>query len=307
MNLDNFFNNRDAREEKKQHHITQNDQVPLRPYPPLIINACLTGIVPTKSSTPFVPISVAEIIEDAIKVYDAGARIVHIHARDANGIQTSDAREYEKIIVGIRCERPDMVCCVTTSGRNIKDIKQRAEVLHITGKGKPDMASLTLGSLNFLSGASVNTIDTIEYLAATMKENKIKPELEIFDYGMVNLAKYLERHEIISGKKYFNILLGNLNTAPASIQSLSMITESLPENALWAATGIGQFQLPINATAVASGGHVRVGIEDSIYYDYQESVLATNENLVKRIVRISKELQRPIATAQETRAMLSLN
>ena len=306
MDLDNFFKNIQAKEEKKQHYIAQHDPVPLRPYPSLIINACLTGMVPTKSSTPFVPISTDEIIEDAIKVYDAGARIVHIHARDANGIPTSDACEYEKIITGIRRERPDMVCCATTSGRNIIDVKQRAEVLHITGKGKPDMASLTLGSLNFLSGASVNTIDTIEYLAMTMKENHIKPELEIFDYGMVNLAKYLERHEIISGRKYFNILLGNLNTAPATIQSLSMITESLPENSLWAATGIGQFQLPINVMAIASGGHVRIGIEDSIYYDHQESILTTNENLVKRVVRIAQQLQRPVATAQETRAMLNI-
>ena len=123
---------------------------------------------------------------------------------------------------------------------------------------------------------------------------------------MINLAKYLERHNIISGKKYFNILLGNLNTAPATLASLSMITENLPHNSLWAATGIGSFQLPVNVTAIASGGNVRVGLEDTVHYDYNEKKLATNEELVKRIVRISNELQRPIATPEEARAMIGL-
>lgn len=307
MDLDDFFKNKSAKEKKRQKYIAKSDPAPLQPYSPLIINTCLTGMIPTKSSTPFVPISTDEIIEDAIKAYDSGARIIHIHARRSDGLPTSDAKEYEKIITGIRRERPDVICCASTSGRNIKDVAQRTEVLHITGTGKPDMASLTLGSLNFLSGASVNTIDTIEFLATTMNEKNIKPELEVFDYGMVNLAKYLERHEIITGNKYFNILLGNLNTSSATIQNLSMLTESLPENSIWAATGLGQFQLPINVAAIAAGGHVRVGIEDSIYYDYNESILATNESLIKRVVRISDELQRPIATPQEVRSRLDLN
>lgn len=306
MDLNSYYKNRQTMEEKKNTYIQENDPPPLSTYPPLIINVCLTGMMPTKTLTHHVPVSVDEIIEDAIKVYDAGARIVHLHARDADGVPVSDARYYEDIISGIRREREDMICCTTTSGRNISDISQRTEVLYLTGSAKPDMASLTLGSLNFLTGASVNSIETVEHLALTMKENDIKPELEVFDYGMINLAKYLERHDIISGKKYFNILLGNLNTAPATLTSLSMMTENLPQNSLWAATGIGSFQLPINVTAIASGGHVRVGLEDSIYFDYQESILATNEDLVKRVARIAEELQRPIATPDEARSMIGL-
>lgn len=307
MDLKDFFKNRQAMTERKNNYIQENDPAPLSSYPPLIINACLTGMIPMKTVTPYVPISADEIIEDAVKVYDAGARIVHLHARDANGQPVSDAKYFEKIISGIRRERKDLICCVTTSGRNISDVKQRAEVLYLTGDAKPDMASLTLGSLNFLTGASVNTIETVEYLAMTMQENQIKPEMEIFDYGMINLAKYLERHDIISGKKYFNILLGNMNTAPATLASLSMITENLPQNSLWAATGIGNFQLPINVMAIASGGHVRVGLEDSIYYDYNENTLATNENLIKRVARVAEELQRPIATADEAKKMIGLS
>lgn len=306
MDLNDYFKNRKKMHERKNNYIQENDPAPLSNFHPLIINSCPTGMIPRKTLTPHVPISADEIIEDAIKVYDAGASIIHIHARDSDGEPISDAKLYEKIISGIRRERKNMICCVTTSGRNISDVRKRAEVLYLTGDAKPDMASLTLGSLNFLSGASVNTIATVEYLAMTMKENNIKPELEIFDYGMINLAKYLERHNIISGKKYFNILLGNLNTAPATLSSLSMITDNLPSNSIWAATGIGSFQFPVNVTAIASGGHVRVGLEDSIYYDYNEKVLATNEDLVKRVVRISNELQRPIATAEEARRMIGI-
>ncbi|MBN2825320.1 MAG: GNAT family N-acetyltransferase [Campylobacterales bacterium] len=306
LDLVYYMQNRDKKEGFKRDYIQNNDPHPLSHYEPLIINVALTGVVPTKTLTKYVPISVDEIIEDAIKVHDAGASIVHLHARDTNGIMTSDARYYEAIISGIKKERPNLICCATTSGRDGQSIEQRAEVLYLTGDAKPDMASLTLGSLNFLSGASINSIDTVTELAYTMKEQDIKPELEIFDAGMVNLAKYLERHDIISGTKYFNILLGNLNSAAATIKDLSHIYTSLPNNSIWAAAGLGEFQLPMNIASIVAGGHVRVGLEDNIYYNQKENILTTNEELVKRIVRIAQELQREIATPNKTRKQLGL-
>ncbi|MFC1670689.1 GNAT family N-acetyltransferase [Spirochaetota bacterium] len=304
--LDKFFVNRKDNETRIQQYIKLNDPVPLVPFAPLIINVCLTGMVPTKLGNPHVPISVEEIISDAIKVHDAGAQVVHLHARDKSGHPVSDAAYYEQIICSLRKERPELICCVTASGRNEADFEKRAEVLYLSGAAKPDMASLTLGSINFLNGPSVNSINTIERLAMIMKERGIKPELEVFDAGMVNLAKYLERHRIISGIKYFNILLGNLNTAPATLASLSSIAGSLPKDSLWAAGGLGQFQLPMNAAAIAGGGHVRVGIEDSIYFDYNKEVVASNVMLVQRIVRLAEELQRPLATSEEARTMIGL-
>jgi uncharacterized protein (DUF849 family)/GNAT superfamily N-acetyltransferase len=306
MDLEDYMRNRSDREARRLAYIERNDPNPLSPYPPLIINACLTGMVPTKISNPNVPTTPDEIIEDAVRVFDAGARLVHIHARDRNGEPTPDAKIYEKIIAGIRRERPGMVCCVTTSGRNWRKFEQRTEVLLLEGISKPDMASLTLGSLNFFSGASLNSIEMIERLAMTMKEKEIKPEIEVFDTGMINLARYLERNGIISGKKYFNILLGNINTAPATIGTLASMASSLPDNSVWAAAGLGQFQLPVNAAAVVAGGHVRTGIEDSIFYDYRREIPATNEILVRRIVRIASEMQRRVATPGETRIMLGL-
>jgi 3-keto-5-aminohexanoate cleavage enzyme len=306
LDLQEYFNNKEKRIARIENYIEENDPKPLSSYNPLIINVCLTGMIPTKRSTKYVPISPEEIIEDAVKVYDAGASIVHIHARDENGEPTPKAKYYEEIIIGIRKYRPDLICCVTTSGRNWKDFESRAEVLNLSGDAKPDMASLTLGSLNFISGASVNTIEMVERLAMYMKEKGIKPELEVFDLGMINLAKYMQRHEILGDNNYFNLLLGNLNTAPANMETVASIYNALPNNSTWAVAGLGKFQLPMNTAAIIAGGHVRVGLEDSIYYDYAQTTLTSNEDLVKRIVRISHELQRKISTCKQTREMIRL-
>jgi uncharacterized protein (DUF849 family) len=279
----------------------------MSPWPPLIINVCPTGMIPTRASTPHVPLSVEEIIRDAIAVADAGAQMVHLHARDeATAQPTSDTRYFERILTGIRRERPELICCVTTSGRNWPEFERRSEVLLLKGAAKPDMASLTLGSLNFLTGPSSNAIHTIERLAMCMRENDIKPELEIFDTGMINLAKYLERHGILSGTKYFNLLLGNLNTAAATIGDLSHLVAALPEDSVWAAAGLGAFQLPMNVAAILAGGNVRVGLEDNIHYDAGRSRLATNLELVQRLVRISQEFERPLASCAQVRTMLGL-
>lgn len=306
LDLVGYMGNKEGIAQTKERYITSHDPYPLSAYPPLIINVALTGMVPTKISTPYVPVSVDEIIMDAIRVHDAGASMVHLHARDLEGKPISEARYYEDILMGIRRERPNLICCVTTSGRGGQTFEARSEVLHLTGKAKPDMASLTLGSLNFLSGPSINSLETVQRLAMLMKEKKIVPELEVFDTGMVNVAKYLERHNIISGMKYFNILLGNLNTASATLNDLAYIYTSLPENSIWAAAGLGNFQLPINTAAIVAGGHVRVGLEDNIYYDAHKRTLATNTILVERIVRIAHEIGREIATPTYVRGLLKL-
>lgn len=306
MDLKLYMKNKGIREKEKIEYISSHEPNPLTPYSPLIINVALTGMIPTKRLTPYIPISTDEIIEDAIKVHDAGASIVHLHARDKQGEPISDARYYEEIITSIRKERPELICCATTSGRGGQSFEERSEVLHLTGAAKPDMASLSLGSLNFLSGPSINSLETIQRLAILMQDKNIKPELEIFDSGMVNVAKYLERHQIISGKKYFNILLGNLNTAAATINELSHIYLSLPEDSIWAAAGLGNFQLPMNMAAIIAGGNVRIGLEDNIYYDSERKTLANNVELVKRIIRISNELERSIATPQVARNLLGL-
>ncbi len=232
--------------------------------------------------------------------------MVHIHARNEMGEPTFDEKYFESIIKGIRKQRPKLICCATTSGRNWNEFEKRSAVLYLDKDARPDMASLTTGSMNFFNQASINDPTMIQRLAIAMKEQGVKPELEVFDLGMVNFMKYMERNKIIEGVKFVNILLGNINTARADIRDLSLIVSSLPDNSIWAATGLGQFQLPMNTAAILAGGHVRVGIEDSIYYDYNKNVLASNVELVKRITRIASELQRPIASIDQTREMLGL-
>ncbi|HXK62480.1 MAG TPA: GNAT family N-acetyltransferase, partial [Acidobacteriota bacterium] len=202
LDLDAYFHRLD-RTRWASEYVARNEPHPLSPYPPLVINVCLTGMVPEKKAAPFVPISVEEIVEDAVRVFDAGARVVHVHARDAEGKPTWDARVYERIFRGIRRERPELICCASTSGRLWSDFERRSEVLYLDGPAKPDFASLTLGSLNFINGPSVNSLDTIVRLAETMRERGILPELEVFDVGMIGVAKYLERKGVITGRKYF--------------------------------------------------------------------------------------------------------
>lgn len=304
--LDRYFAVCEGQERDRQAYITANDAHPLAPYPPLIINVCLTGMIPTRALTPHVPLSVDEIIADAVAVHDAGASIVHIHARDATGQPTPDPALFEKIITGIRRERPQLICAATTSGRNWSDFERRSAVLHLDIDARPDMGSLTLGSLNFLTGASTNSIEMVERLALAMKDQGVKPELEVFDLGMLNLARYLERNGLIGGRKYFNLMLGNLNTAPATLGSLATLVAALPADSVWGAAGLGSFQLPMNAAAIIGGGHVRVGLEDSIFFDNARTRLATNRQLVERVVRLAGELQRPVATTTEARALCGL-
>jgi 3-keto-5-aminohexanoate cleavage enzyme len=171
----------------------------------------------------------------------------------------------------------------------------------------PDMASLTLGSLNFPQHPSVNSLETIKTLATSMRERGIVPELEIFEPGFVNTAKYLARKGYLSTPLYFCLLLGSLGTISANLSDLSYLVQTLPCKSNWTATGIGRFQTQINVAAILMGGHVRVGVEDSIFYNYPKKELATNTMLVKRIVRIAEELNRDIASPSEAREILGLD
>jgi uncharacterized protein (DUF849 family) len=272
----------------------------------LIINAAISGMIPGKRDTPHVPISPEEIIADTIRCYKAGASIVHLHVRDENGKPTYKASAYEEIIPQIRKKCKGIIICVTTSGRIIKTFKYRSQVLNLEGDCKPDMASLALGSMNFTKQASINSPRMIERLASLMLEKGIKPELEIFETGMINYATYLKRYGLLKGTLYFNFLLGSLGTMPARISDLDHLISTLPDDSVWAGAGIGRFQLPVNITSIIKGGHVRVGLEDTIYFDSDKKVLATNEQLIKRLVEFSKKMGRDIAASDEARTILGL-
>lgn len=275
-------------------------------YQPLIINACLTGTVHAKRDNPNLPVSTEEIIRDALEVTAAGAAILHLHVRDAEGRPAWQPEKYVPIIEGIRRHHRQVIICVTTSGRLFGDLEQRAAVLALDGPAKPDMASLTVGSFNFPAVTSVNEPGIIPQLAGRMREKNIMPELEIFEPGMLNYALYLAGKDLLPGSCYLNFILGSLGTSGARMLDLANMARDVPADWTWAAAGIGRYQLPVNMAALVMGGHVRVGLEDNVYYDYREKTMATNRSLVERIVRLAGELGRPVATPDEARKLLNL-
>jgi len=276
------------------------------PTEPLIINAALTGMVPRPERVPHVPVSPQEIVDDASRCLDAGAGIVHLHARDHAGDPDWRRETYERFLPEIRARRPDAVLCVSTSGRTFPELERRAHVLSLTGDARPDLASLTLGSLNFRHEASVSSPDTILRLAERMREAKIKPELEVFDSGMAQLAHELLERGLVEPPLYVNLLLGGPNTAPARIRDLAHLVDSLPPDTVWAAGGFGAFQLPVNGMAVFAGGHVRTGLEDNPWLDHSARAPATNVALVDRAARLAELAGRPLAGPGQVRRALGL-
>jgi len=193
------------------------------------------------------------------------------------------------------------------SGRAFVEFEKRSEPLRLEGDSKPDMGSLTLSSLNFNKQASINTPEMIQRLAKKMMDNGIRPELEAFDLGMINYATYLIHKGLLKPPYYFNLILGNIACAQANMMSLGLMVKELPEGSLWSAGGIGEWQLQMNAMALVAGGGVRAGLEDNIYYDRQKASLATNRQLIERILIISQALGLVPYSHKETRALLGLN
>jgi 3-keto-5-aminohexanoate cleavage enzyme len=277
--------------------------------PPLIINLAGTGMVPTKADNSAVPITPEEIAEDCARCHALGVSIFHLHARDEAGAPTWRPEVYRRIVLGVRARCPDAILCVSTSGRNFKRFEERSAVLELDGDARPDMASLTLGSLNFPSQASVNEPAMIKALAEKMAARGIVPELEVFDFGMLDYGKFLIERGILRPPYYFNLLLGSLGTLSATPFHLSSLVRDLPAAATsvtWAGAGIGRYQFFVNSLAVTMGGHVRVGLEDNLFLDPGKERPASNPALVERLVRLAEALGRPVATPQQARAMIGL-
>ena len=229
----------------------------------LIINAAITGCVLTKNDTPYLPVSVDEIVR-CVKILESlGVTIVHLHARDDHQAPSYQAKDYIKLVEAVRAATPDMLICVSLSGRHESRLEMRAAAL----QSKPEFASLTLGSMNFISGPSINAPDTIQGLAEQIYIANAIPELEVFEAGFIHYANYLISKKILKPPHYFNLIFGSLGTAPLDLLGLGHMISMLPTGAVWSVGGLGQWQLSANSLAIASGGHVRVGLEDNIYYN----------------------------------------
>lgn len=272
----------------------------------LVINFTPTGMVPTKELTPHVPASPTEIVDSIHEAWEMGISMVHLHARDEDGVPSSEPEHYGEIIRSIRKFAPDLVVCVSLSGRLVKSIQQRAAPLRLDGDAKPDMGSLTLSSLNFPQQSSENSPDAVKGLAMMMQRHGVLPELEAFDTGMLNYARYLERKGYLNGPHYVNLIMGNIASAQADLLHAGMLVNELPEQCLWAFGGIGATQLRANTLGIAMGGGVRVGLEDNIFLDEGKTRLATNAELLERIHAIAAQFSRKCMPASVLRERLQL-
>jgi 3-keto-5-aminohexanoate cleavage enzyme len=272
-----------------------------------LLNFTPTGMLPTKAMTPLVPVNAAEIVTQVLEAAELGANVAHLHARDSQTGEPTHRKEvYAEIISGIRRHNRDLILSVSTSGRTIVEFEKRSEVLELTGGLKPDFGSLTLSSLNFNKQASINTPQMIQGLAEKMLARGIRPELEAFDLGMINYAKYLIKKGLIRPPHYFNLILGNIACAQANLLSLGLMVNELPPDSLWSVGGVGDAQLKMNAMAIVAGGGVRVGIEDNIWFDEERTVPASNRELVERVLIIGRALGRRPYPPREARALLGL-
>jgi 3-keto-5-aminohexanoate cleavage enzyme len=261
-----------------------------------------TGMVPTRAQTPYVPLTPAEIASDVAAAAQIGITTVHLHARDEAGAPAWDRNIYAEIIERVRSNNPELVINVSTSGRTWSELEKRADVLALDGDLKPDMASLTMSSLNFMSGASVNAPDVIRGLARIMRDRGITPELEIFDLGMLNFASVLRKEGLLVGPVAANVFFGNVAGLQPTLTEYGVAVERLPELVTWCGAGLGAYQATAQAIAINSGGGVRVGLEDGIHLDRGRQVLARNLDLVERVHAMMNLSDRSYMSSADYRA-----
>ena len=244
---------------------------------PLVINLCPTGMIPTRSMTPFVPVSPAEIIEQVHECYEIGITIAHLHARDQSEKPTWKKSVYQEIFEGVRKYCPELIICGSTSGRNFPEFEKRSGVIEL----KPDMCSLTLSSLNFVNQASMNEPYMIQNLLIKMNEYGVHPELECFDLGMINYGKFLINKGLAKGPYYFNLLFGNIAGMQSIETHFNAALSSVPEGSWVGIAGIGKYQIPSCTWGIRNNLGVRIGIEDSVWFNKERKELNTNAGLVK--------------------------
>ncbi|MEF8720096.1 MAG: 3-keto-5-aminohexanoate cleavage protein [Candidatus Accumulibacter necessarius] len=266
----------------------------------LIITAALTGAEVTREQQPALPVMPDEIAAAAEACVRAGASIVHLHARRPDGTPTQDKAVYREIIAAIRA-RCDVIIQVSTGGAVGMTPAERLAPVTLA----PEMATLSMGSVNFGSDVFLNHPADMTVFARTMREHGVKPELEIFDSGMLTTAERWIKQGLLDPAVHVDLVLGVPGAMAATPESLMFLRAQLPAGATWTVAGIGPAQLPLGAMAILLGGHVRVGFEDNIFFRKGE-LAVSNAQLVARIARISHEMERPVATPDEARAILGL-
>jgi 3-keto-5-aminohexanoate cleavage enzyme len=266
---------------------------------PLIITVAPVGAELTPDQTPHLAVTPQQLGEVARKAQEAGASIIHVHCRNDDGTNTHDVARFNAAYDAIRAQS-DLIVQFSTGGAIGMTPEERASVLAL----HPEMATLTCGTVNFGDDVFENSFPIMRGILKKMIEFGVRPELEIFDKGHLSNARRLEMEGLLTFPQHVDFVLGVPGGLDATTANLVDLAEALPSGCTWSVAGIGRMQLPMAMTALAMGGHVRVGLEDNIYYS--KGRLATNEELVARVARLAGELGRPVATPSQARNLLGL-
>ena len=267
----------------------------------LIITVALTGNVPTKKMNSNLPVTPVEIAADVAACADAGACLFHVHARDQEQKPTLELAVYKRIVAAIKQTAPNVILQLSTGARAGTDPEARVNPVRLL----PEMASFTTGSNNLPGIVYANAPEFIEYLATVFRDTGVKPEIEVFEAGMINNALFLHNKGLIGAPLHFDFVLGAPGAIAAGVRSLVFLSESIPAGATWTVAGIGKAEIPMATAAIVMGGHVRVGMEDNLRMP--DGSPAANPRLVEKVVAIAREVGRDIASPAEARRILSLD
>lgn len=267
---------------------------------PLMITAAICGAEVFRDQTPYVPYSPTELAEEAVRCSQAGATMVHLHVREADGSPSQRAELFGETMALIRARCPILVQ-FSTGGAVGMSVAERADALKL----RPDMATLTTGSVNFGDDIFANALPMVRQIALRMAEFGVRPELECFDTGMVDTALRLVKEGQIPSPSHFNLVMGMAGGMGGTAHHLDFVRTLLPADCTWSVAGIGRFELPLAQRAIAVGGHVRVGLEDNVYLS--KGVLANGSyELVQAVAELARLAGRPLATVPQARQLLRL-
>ena len=268
----------------------------------LIISACICGAEVTKEHNPAVPYTVEEIANEAYGAYKAGASIIHLHVRYDDGTPTQDVERFRECFEAIRAKCPDVIIQPSTGGAVGMSNDERLQPITLM----PEMATLDCGTCNFGGDdIFVNTENMIKDFGEKMIARGIKPEVEVFDKGMIDMANRLCKKGYIKAPMHFDFVMGVNGGISGEPRDLIFMKESIPQGSTWTVAGVGRYEFPMAVMGILMGGHVRVGFEDNVYLS--KGVLAkSNAELVEKVVRLAKEFGREIATPDEAREILGL-
>jgi len=279
----------------------------------IIVSAALTGAATNRSHCEYIPFTPTEIAEEAKRAVEAGASIVHIHAREDNGVPSWRTEVFEQIQKEVRERCPDVVINYSTGAIGLS-AKERIAHLPVT---KPEMAAFNMGSMNyaifskkhkqfFWNGVFENSFDTMSDVVKAMNKNGICPEMECFDTGHIRNAEPLRMMGLIPDNACYSLVMGVLGGIPATPENLIHQIKQVPEGAFWQSIVISRKQWKLNAIAAAMGGNIRVGLEDNFYLPNGD-MAKSNGELVDNAVQMVRLMGREPATISETRAILNIN